>query len=671
MAVTDTVAPDRRTPAGLRPPENPLRPGDALEPFRAVLAPPRAHSLQPGVVHDIDIAPTRLRLHPDLPAVPAWGYGRHGHVTSPGPVLEAATGEHTLVRWRNRLPASVMPHDPGAPAAALPIATAVVDDPDGDTDSVQNHLGAAGGVPEDTAAVPVGWTSVHLHGAHSRSDADGWPDNMAPAGGQQLCAYDNTDDNEDLGLTKVGKSLWYHDHAMNGTRHHVYAGLCGIYLVRDPREAQLGLPVCADEGEIPLVLQDRNLGVAEGELRLLHKTTPDTKEFFGPLTLVDGKLWPRLPLRPQVYRLRLLNASNARAYRLHLVSIDGAGTVTPHHDRVLVIGNDGGLLWRAWQLGDEQALTVAPAERLDVLVDLTGLPDGTRRYLVNSAQAPFGGDGPPPLDELLAHGDLPGRNPYPWVLRIDVDREAPTPGRPAALARTIAAAELNPAFRRLVHDRDDNAGPPELSIAGHAHHTILLAETDPPGHLFLQEIVEDPDGTIALQLPPAAAPVRYRVEGWMTDDPAPSSTRVSFYDRTALRPELGQWQVWQFVNTTGDTHPVHIHQSAFQPLGEAAGRLAFADGNGTNLYDPDTRTTSAPLVPDGAGRTYEPAEVRGWKDVLRVDPGEVVRVAIRFDVPGRYVYHCHVLEHEDTEMMRPFVVTVMGMDDGGGMMPGM
>jgi FtsP/CotA-like multicopper oxidase with cupredoxin domain len=137
---------------------------------------------------------------------------------------------------------------------------------------------------------------------------------------------------------------------------------------------------------------------------------------------------------------------------------------------------------------------------------------------------------------------------------------------------------------------------------------------------------------------------------------------------SACSPRSGRWQ---FVNTTGHTHPVHIHQSLFQPFGEAAGRLAFADGEGTNLYDPDVRTTSAPLVPDGTGRTYEPAEVHGWKDVLRVDPGEVVRVAIRFDVPGRYVYHCHVLEHEDTEMMRPFVVTVMGMDDGGGMMPGM
>lgn len=86
----------------------------------------------------------------------------------------------------------------------------------------------------------------------------------------------------------------------------------------------------------------------------------------------------------------------------------------------------------------------------------------------------------------------------------------------------------------------------------------------------------------------------------------------------------------------------------------------------TNLYNPETRKTSAPLVPDTEklGRTFEPSEVHGWNDVIRVDPGNIIEVAVRFDIPGRYVYHCHILEHEDTEMMRPFVVTVTDMRDG-------
>ena len=169
-----------------------------------------------------------------------------------------------------------------------------------------------------------------------------------------------------------------------------------------------------------------------------------------------------------------------------------------------------------------------------------------------------------------------------------------------------------------------------------------------------------------MQFPGEPAPKTYRVEGWLPDDQAHSGSRVSFYDRIALRPQLGQWQLWRFVNVTGDTHPIHIHQSQFQPLDVAAARLAVTDDSDANLYDPACRMTSAPIVPDpaGHGRMFEPPETLGWKDVIRVDPGNVVKVAIRFDIPGRYVYHCHVLEHEDTEMMRPFVVTVLPMDDG-------
>ncbi|HEX3732204.1 MAG TPA: multicopper oxidase domain-containing protein [Mycobacteriales bacterium] len=670
------------TGMGIVGPPNPLRPDQRLAPFQAPLIPPQAHRLRPESVHEVDIAETTMAIHPDLPPVPAWGFGIEGHITSPGILLEAAAGRETWVRWRNRLPASVHPWDPTQPPARLPIATAVLQDPNGDTDSVQNYLGAQGGTPEDTSSAPIGWTTVHLHGSHSPPDADGFPDNMAATGSDQLSAYPNSYDNLDLGLGKVGEFLWYHDHAMNGTRYHVYSGLAGGYLVRDPRERELDLPTQAQDGEILLVLQDRNLDVVDGELRLLHKTTTatatttGTAESFGPLTLVDGKLWPRLALRPMVYRLRLLNGSNARTYRLHLVTVrqdaDGALVVTPQHDRVLVIGTGGGLLWRGWRLGDDQALTVASSDRIDVLVDLTGLPDGEQLFVVNSAQAPFqGGPIPSSLADLLSDGDRPGRNPYPWVLRLDVDNDAQPPGASGRLFTDTdtAAAVLNPAFQRLVHKDKQPAstGEPEpFPVTGHDHRIILLAETTPPGHLYLHEIIKDPSGKISIQFPGETTSTNYRVEGWMPNDPAPSSSRVSFYDRIALRPRLEQWQVWRFVNTTGDTHPMHIHQSQFQPLNPTGTRLIVTNADGVNLYNPETRTTSAPLIPDphNLPRTFDPSEVHGWNDVIRVDPGNIVEVAVRFDIPGRYVYHCHILEHEDTEMMRPFVVTVTDMSDG-------
>jgi spore coat protein A len=186
------------------------------------------------------------------------------------------------------------------------------------------------------------------------------------------------------------------------------------------------------------------------------------------------------------------------------------------------------------------------------------------------------------------------------VLRLDVDHHAQPAGAPGALFTDTTAAVLNPAFRRLVHDDKQPAPtrePEPFPVTKHDHRTILLAETTPPGHLYLHEIVEDQAGKISIQFPGDTAPTTYRVEGWMPNDTTASSSRVSFYDRIALRPKLGQWQAWRFVNTTGDTHPMHIHQSQFQPLNPAGTRLVITDAGGTNLYNPETRTTSAPLVP--------------------------------------------------------------------------
>jgi spore coat protein A len=118
-----------------------------------------------------------------------------------------------MIKWHNRLPSD----------GTLPFVTSVTS---GDNSADQMSLGAGGGMPEiGVSKAPVGWTTVHLHGAHSTSDSDGFPDNMTRSGGTQLTLFENTYDNMDLDLGKVGEFLWYHDHAMNGTRYHVYAGL--------------------------------------------------------------------------------------------------------------------------------------------------------------------------------------------------------------------------------------------------------------------------------------------------------------------------------------------------------------------------------------------------------------------------------------------------------------
>ena len=150
--------------------------------------------------------------------------------------------------------------------------------------------------------------------------------------------------------------FWYHDHAMGATRFYNFAGLAGVWIVRDPVEHRLGLPT--DEWhELPLIIQDRNLALnTSGDLdgRLLHKVQFNVRECFGPVTVVCGKLWPRINVEPRVYRLRLLNGSNARYFRLNffgLVAKTDAPPYTPLDPAMVQqIGTDGGLLGAAMDL---------------------------------------------------------------------------------------------------------------------------------------------------------------------------------------------------------------------------------------------------------------------------------------------------------------------------------
>src|SRR2546430_14527102 len=128
---------------------------------------------------------------------------------------------------------------------------------------------------------------------------------------------------------------------MGTPRFNVYPGLAGLSLIRDAGEAALHLP--AGPYEIPLLLQDRNLETApDGSLtgRLLHKVEDNTMEFFGPFTMVNGTIWPHLPVEARQYRLRLLNGSNARIYRLVLLDESGS----PVHEQIKQIWTDGRLL---------------------------------------------------------------------------------------------------------------------------------------------------------------------------------------------------------------------------------------------------------------------------------------------------------------------------------------
>jgi FtsP/CotA-like multicopper oxidase with cupredoxin domain len=199
---------------------------------------------------------------------------------------------------------------------------------------VQCAPGLSGGEPDRNAEALTGQTVVHLHGGLTPASYDGWAENLFGPGQPAVFHYPND---------QRAALLWYHDHVMGVTKLDVYAGLAGLWIVRDERERELGLP----EGppfEVPLLFQDRNFDLdEEGGLtgRLVHKTDPDVMEAFAPFTVVNGKVWPLLAVEPRTYRFRVINGSNARTYRLVLF-----GDEAPQLERISQIGTDHGLLRR-------------------------------------------------------------------------------------------------------------------------------------------------------------------------------------------------------------------------------------------------------------------------------------------------------------------------------------
>src|SRR2546430_1077744 len=301
------------------------------------------------------------RFHRDLPESAVWGYG--GMV--PGPTIEAERGQPVTVQWRNELD------------GALPVAvTTAPQAADASGVPVQCVPGLSGGTPDEQAAALAGHTVVHLHGGLTPASYDGWAENLFAPGQSAEFHYP---------LDQRAALLWYHDHVMGVTKFDVYAGLAGLWIVRDERERELGLP----EGppfELPLLIQDRNFDLDErGRLtgRLVHKTDPEVMEAFAPFTIVNGKVWPVLDVQPATYRFRLLNGSNARTYRLVLLG-DGA----PELERITQIGTDHGLLRTPVPL-PAGGLFPPSAERADPLVHLSPPPPRSRATVLHTAAAPL------------------------------------------------------------------------------------------------------------------------------------------------------------------------------------------------------------------------------------------------------------------------------------------
>jgi FtsP/CotA-like multicopper oxidase with cupredoxin domain len=540
------------------------------------------------------------RFHRDLPPSSIWGF----EGMAPGPTIEAERGQPVAVEWRNELNGSFPVSVTVAPEAT-----------DADGVPVQCVPGLSGGTLDANALALAGQTVVHLHGGLTPAVYDGWAENLFAPGQTAVFQYP---------MDQRAALLWYHDHVMGITKLDVYAGLAGLWIVRDDRERELELP----EGppfEVPLLIQDRNFDRDEqGQLtgRLVHKTDPEVMEAFAPLTVVNGKVWPVLEVRPALYRIRILNGSNARTYRLVLLR-DGQLEL----ERITQIGSDHGLLHTPVAV-PQDGIVLASAERADLLVDFSDLTSGSELTLLNTAAAPFDGSRFPAADAAKA-ADAERLLPYPEVLRIRVAGKA-------AHRRSIP--------RELATDYEI---PSAEALADAPRRAVALVEReleDEPNMLTMRElaVVADTEGGPQVNIRDGDESTSYRVAA------------AHFEDTTTFFPMLGEYEVWQLINLTGDTHPIHVHLDPFQILSRRPIHHDIPDG-GIGDHDLAATITLERDPDDELDHSIDDNE-RGLKDTVRVNPNEIVEIAVRFTTySGRYMYHCHILEHEDRDMMRPFV----------------
>lgn len=485
---------------------------------------------------------------------------------------------------------------------------------------------------------------THLHGAHVEPESDGHPeawitnDPAAKTGlpADPVSGRPARPDGNTVTYTyrndQLSEQLWYHDHSMGITRLNVYAGLAANYLLRDNFEASLNLP--SGPYEMPLVIQDKSFNEdgslhydanrllqPDGETKLDASGKPiltSNPEFFGNVITVNGKAWPFLDVEPRKYRFRMLNGSDSRFYNMWLDAVDSGGTSLAIPDGAIIqIGNDGGLLPTAVRnIGDsrDNGLLLALAERADVVIDFSKFPAGTRITVRNDAPTPY------PFGDPVDSNATTSR-----IMQFRITK---------ALAGTDTSVVP--------------ANPRPLA---------------PLGAPVLTRLVDLQEGTDSL----------------LVFDPATGTTSerlmlllngLRFDAPITEKPTINTVEDWVIINNTVDMHPMHLHQVDFEVIEKGSiepGAYTPADGNGAmplvavNGLRPDRNPDGTPAGP-GSPYTLQPSE-RGQKDTVRVPPTDeilgsqgYVRIRAKFDIIGTYMWHCHILAHEDHEMMRPFMV---------------
>lgn len=456
------------------------------------------------------------------------------------------------------------------------------------------------GFPAAQSPVPI---VTHLHGGEVRSDSDGNPDAWITADGKTGPAFPQLPFN--YPNKQLPTTLWYHDHALGITRLNVMAGLAGFYLLRDPEDSIAPI-LPSGKYEVPLAIQDRSFKLDGSLFFDSMGNNPNihpywTPEFIGNTIMVNGVVWPNFNVERRQYRFRILNGSNARFYNLSL----------SNNQTFIQIGSDGGYLPKPVTL---KSILLAPGERADLLINFSTVAPSTKIIILNSAKTPF------------PQGTTADPQTVGQIMQFTVLNT--TPVTPNTLPGTLNTIPV------LAQDANTR--------------TLTLNEVIGPG-----------------------GPTQLLLNGQQWDA------------AVSELPRVGSTEVWELVNLTADTHPIHLHLVQFQLLSRQAIQVnqytrAWNFANEGGVLPLTNPTVTVPVAPYLQGKPRIPApNEMGWKDTIQANPGEVTRIIVRFAPqdanpalvkpgvnlypfdptigPG-YVWHCHILDHEDNEMMRPYIV---------------
>ena len=651
-----------------------LNPADVLKYKTQLLIPPampKAATLKVkgGSVdyYEISMRQFQEQILPDgLPATTVWGYGavksesKKGLLLhhAPSLTIEARSNTPVRIKWINELvdgAGNYLPHllpvDPTLHWANPPGGVAGRDmrptfdstpGPYSGPVPVVTHVHGAVGVGDESDGYAEAWYLPNAKNIPAGYATEGtWYKYFAgkaakrfgAAWGPGFATFEYPNHNR-------ASTIWYHDHALGMTRLNVYAGPAGFFIVRGGasdivRDKRTGMkavlpgpaPVLDSNPygmfyEIPIAIQDRSFNT-DGSLfypdtRLLfdgivNPYIPNgdfspiwNPEFFGNMIMVNGNTWPFQTVEKRRYRIRFLNGCQSRFLILDFSDIPGV--------EVWQIGNEGGFLAAPVNLAatNGNQLLMGLAERADMIVDFTNVPVGDYVLANVGPDEPFGG-GVPGVDFTSSDPDSTGQI---MQFRV-VPAVAPDPTTPAQFLQLPAITPL----------------PPETV-------TRQLALIEAAGFGSDAESNEV-EGPIEALLGVVEASTGMTVERkWM--------------DPITENPAVGASEVWEIYNTTADAHPMHIHEIAFEVVNREGLVL-------------DGEEVVQPVQLDGNIRIPEAWET-GFKDTVISYPGQVTRVRAQFNTPGQFVWHCHIVEHEDNEMMRPYRI---GLADpkapGGGM----